>query len=106
MFSSRGETMRYGLLPIGLAALALGGCSSDVYKAADIGEPDFGRAVRQNIAAQVADPAPNYEYADPPASSGPRTSKAQERYETGTVIQPTVEATQNVTTGAGGGGGK
>lgn len=97
--------MRYRLLTVGLAGLALCGCSSAVYKAADIDEPNFGRALRQNLAAQVANPAPDYAYTDPPASSGPRTAAAQERYETGTVIQPTVESTQTVSSGGGGGGG-
>lgn len=102
MFSSRDEMMRYGFLTVGLAALALSGCSSAVYKAADIDDPNFGRAVRQNLAAQVANPAPDYAYTDPPASSGPRTSVAQKRYETGTVIQPDAQATSTVSRGGGG----
>lgn len=105
MFSSRDEMMRYGFLTIGLAALALSGCSSAVYKAADIEDPNFGRALRQNIAAQIANPAPNYDYTNPPASSGPRTSVAQERYNTGTVTQPTIESTQTVSSAGGGGSG-
>ena len=105
MFSSRDEMMRYGFLTIGLAALALSGCSSAVYKAADIEDPNFGRALRQNLAAQVANPVPNYDYTNPPASSGPRTSVAQERYNTGAVTQPETVSTSTVS-GGGGGSGK
>ena len=95
--------MRYGYLTVGLAALALSGCSSAVYKAADIEDPNFGRALRQNLAAQVANPAPDYDYANPPASSGPRTSISQERYDTGTVIKPEAQATSTVSGGGGSG---
>lgn len=102
MFSSRGELMRHGILTLGLAALALSGCASVVHQEANEVDPNFGRALRQNIAAQVADPAPNYERAEQPASSGPRTGLAQRRYDTGTVIQPQSEGT---TGGASGGGG-
>ena len=104
MFSSRGEMMRYGYLTIGLAALALSGCASVVHQEANEVDPNYGRALRQNLAAQVADPAPNYNYTEPPASDGPRTALAQERYQTGTVIEPTVEPTQTISSGGGGGG--
>ncbi|MGE5566487.1 MAG: hypothetical protein ACM3YN_10095 [Parcubacteria group bacterium] len=87
--------MRYGLLTIGLAALGLSGCVQ-----ATTVNPDFGVALRQNIAAQIADPAPRYQRTDPPASDGPRTALAQQRYEKGQVIQPEVTATTQV------GGGK
>ena len=104
MFFSRGGMMRYGYLTVGLAALALSGCEA-LPNQAHMTDPNFGRALRQNLAAQVADPAPNYAYDNPPASSGPRTALAQKRYETGTVIQPSSETTQTVSSGASGGGG-
>ena len=104
MFSSRGAMMRYGYLTVGLAALALSGCEA-IPNQAHRTDPEFGRALRQNLAAQVADPAPNYSYENPPASSGPRTGLAQKRYDTGTVIAPSTETTQTVTGGGGSAGG-
>ena len=87
--------MRYALLTIGLSALGLSACVQ-----ANTVTPDFGVALRQNIAAQIADPAARYDHTDPPASDGPRTALAQKRYETGQVIQPVSTATTSV---AGGG---
>lgn len=95
--------MRHGILTIGLAALALSGCASVVHQEASEVDPTFGRALRQNIAAQVADPAPNYDYTNPPASGGERTALAQDRYNKGQVTQPVAQATSAV---SGGGGGK
>jgi type IV pilus biogenesis protein CpaD/CtpE len=91
--------MRYALLTIGLTALGLGGCVQG-----NTVDPDFGVAVRQNIAAQIADPAPNYVRADPPASDGSRTALAQQRYEKGAVIAPVTQSTSTVSAGGGGGG--
>jgi type IV pilus biogenesis protein CpaD/CtpE len=87
--------MRYALLTIGLSALGLAGCVQG-----NTVDPDFGVALRQNIAAQIADPAPRYVNAEPAASDGARTALAQQRYQKGTVIQPQAEATSSV------GGGK
>lgn len=94
--------MRYGYLTVGLAALALSGCASEVHQEASETDPSFGRALHQNLAAQIADPAPNYSYDAPPASNGPRTAGAQTRYEAGQVTPP---ETQNTMSGIGGGGG-
>jgi hypothetical protein len=104
MFSFRGGMMRYGYLTVGLAALALSGCEA-IPNQATTNDPNFGRALRQNIAAQIADPAPNYAYDNPPASSGPRTSVAQKRYDTGTVLQPQAQSTSDAAGGGSGGGG-
>ena len=95
--------MRYGFLTVGLAALALSGCASVVHQEANEVDPNFGRALRQNIAAQIANPVPSYSYDTPPASSGPRTAVAQERYDTGAVTQPAAESTQASSTGGGSG---
>ena len=97
--------MRYGFLTIGLAALALSGCAAVVHQEATDVDPTFGRALRQNLAAQVANPAPDYDYTNPPASGGPRTAVAQKRYDTGTVIQPTTQETSDAVGGSSGGGG-
>lgn len=80
--------MRYALLTIGLSALGLSACVQ-----ATTVDPEFGVALRQNIAAQIADPAPHYERTAPPAADGPRTALAQKRYETGQVIPPVTDAT-------------
>lgn len=97
--------MRYALLSVGLAALAVSGCEA-IPNQAHKEDPNFGRALRQNIAAQIADPAPNYSYDEAPASSGPRTAVAQRRYDTNSVTQPTTTKTQTaVSTGGSGGGG-
>lgn len=88
--------MRYALLTIGLSALGLSGCVQG-----NTVDPDFGVAVRQNIAAQIADPAPRYVRADPPASDGSRTALAQQRYQKGTVIQPVVQGTTTVSSSGG-----
>ena len=88
--------MRYALLTIGLSALGLAGCVQG-----NTVNPDFGVALRQNIAAQVADPAPRYDRTNPPASDGKRTALAQDRYQKGQVIQPQAEATSSaVSSGA------
>lgn len=90
--------MRYGMLTFGLAALALSGCEAIPNQASHT-DPDFGRALRQNVAAQIADPAPNYERDLPPASGGPRTALAQDRYNKGTVIPPATQGTSAIGSG-------
>ena len=62
--------------------LALGGCASP-----HLGD-DFGQAVRQNIAAQIANPDAHYVGAIAPGSNGLRVAAAQDRYIKGKVIQP------------------
>lgn len=89
--------MRNALITIGLAALGLAGCVQGTTV-----DPDFGVALRQNIAAQIADPAPRYARTEPPASNGPRTALAQDRYQKNAVIQPVVQGTTTVSSGGGG----
>jgi type IV pilus biogenesis protein CpaD/CtpE len=50
--------------------------------------PDFGNAVRQDLAAQIADPDAHYKGTPAPGSDGERVGLAQKRYSTGQVIQP------------------
>ena len=64
------------------AALALGGCASPHLSA------DFGQAVRQNIAAQVANPDAKFAGTMAPGSNGARVAAAQDRYVKGKVIAP------------------
>ncbi len=69
---------------LGLAALALGACVSAQGNLA----PDYGQSVKQNLAAQIADPDASYRRDAPPAATGARTNLAQDRYNKGKVLQP------------------
>ncbi len=50
--------------------------------------PDFGNAVNQDLAAQIADPDAHYAGTPAPGSNGARVGLAQKRYETNQVIPP------------------
>jgi hypothetical protein len=72
-----------------LAALAggavlLSGCAQTRLRIQD----DFGRAVSQDLAAQIADPDAGRDAGPPPPSSGARAVLAQTRYRTDTVTPP------------------
>jgi type IV pilus biogenesis protein CpaD/CtpE len=61
--------------------------------------PDFGVAMRQDLAAQIADPEAHY---GKMTSEGARAALAQERYRTGKTTQPsTAGASMSPTTSAG-----
>jgi len=79
-------------------ALTLGGCVS----AQGNLSPDYGLSVKQNIAAQVADPDARYRRDAPPASSGPRTAVTQKRYDRGEVLVPVTAGASSI--GLAGGG--
>lgn len=68
------------------AALILAGCATD--GGASLASTDtFGEATRQTLAAQIIDPAPEYD--TPQATtSGDQVAGATERYRTGKVKQP------------------
>jgi len=91
-----------------LAALAgvgviAAGCADEKALTEDMHSTDFGRAVKEDIAAQITDPDASYK-GPPPASSGQRANLAQTRYKTDKVIVPTGTTTINIG-GSGGGGG-
>jgi hypothetical protein len=65
--------------------------------------PDFGDAVRENQAAQIADPDARYAGTPAPGSNGVRAAGAQDRYLHGHVTPPPNVTTSQV--GGGGGGG-
>lgn len=65
--------------------------------------PEFGQAVRQHVAAQIADPDARYVGDPDPGSNGARVGLAQQRYRTGTVIKPTPAAASKIGVGLGGG---
>jgi hypothetical protein len=68
-------------------------------------EPDYGRAVRNDIVAQIADPEPAYARKVEPAADGTRAVSANRRYLSGQVIQPQAQTTSQVAGSGGGGGG-
>lgn len=62
---------------------------------------DFGRAVRQDVMAQVADPTPTYTGMPAPGAIGARVDLAQQRYATGKVIPPASNTTSSVSLSTG-----
>ena len=66
------------------ACIALSACAQSSLRI----NPDFGNAVRQDAAAQIADPDAHYQGVPAPGSNGPRVGLAQKRYDTNTVIPP------------------
>jgi len=71
-------------------------------------DPHFGEAVRQDVAAQIADPDARYRGVPGPGANGRRVDAAQERYVRGQVLEPAATATSTVVAGGGassGGGG-
>jgi hypothetical protein len=89
--------VRFGAVALLAGTLGLTGCAVSRYHISD----DHGRAVRQSIAAQIADPDARYTGDPAPASSGVRTAAAQTAYQTGNVKAPASTSTSSV---AGGGG--
>jgi hypothetical protein len=63
--------------------------------------PDFGDAIRADVAGQIADPDAHYTGIPAPGSNGSRVGLAQNRYEKNQVIQPsTTTASSNNSIGA------
>jgi hypothetical protein len=65
---------------------------------------NWGEANRQTMAAQIIDPAPQYDTANP-ATSGDHAADAVDRYNKGEVKRPDKVRTTTVGSGSGGGGG-
>lgn len=91
------------LISIALAIPALAGCttSSSLRQGAD--DEGWGEANRQTMAAQIIDPAPQYDYAVP-ETSGEHVADAIQRYRDDKVKRPERIKTSNVATGGGGSG--
>jgi len=79
----------FKLAPVLLAA-ALCGC---VQSQLHVGS-DFGIAVRQDVAAQIANPRATYPSAV--TADGPHAALALDRYQTGKVIQPVSAAASTI----------
>ena len=90
------------------AAAMLAGCAMDSSRqdtAWRQQNDDFGRAVREDLAAQIADPDPAWKNAPPPPSDGVKARLAETRYQQGKVIRPQGATTQTTVGGSSGGGG-
>lgn len=83
------------LAAVGVSALALTGCVQSRLHLSD----DFGRAVRQDAVAQVAEPDAKYAGLPEAGSHGARVGLAQDRYVTGKVIKPASTSTSTVSSG-------
>lgn len=83
MFSTEHLPRRAGFGVLLFAAAALGGCASQPTLS-----DDFGRALRENMLAQIADPEPPWANRAPPPTDGARIGAAIERYRTGKTIKP------------------
>jgi type IV pilus biogenesis protein CpaD/CtpE len=91
------------------AALGLCACAQNPAQSEMRMSPDFGDAVRENLAAQIADPDAHYTGTPAPgASDGARIDLAQSRYQKNQVIQPsstTASSARSIGTADNGGGG-
>ena len=88
------------------AALGLSACAQNPTQSEMRMSPDFGDAVRENLAAQIADPDAHYVGTlAPGASDGARIDLAQTRYQQNQVIQPSSTTASSRTTGSTDNGG-
>src|SRR5690348_15736610 len=62
---------------------------------------DFGSIVKEDAAAQVADPDAHYAGLPAPGANGPRAALAVGRYERNAVIKPSSIQTSSVSGGGG-----
>ena len=86
---------------IAIAALGLTGCTQNPMQSEMRMSPDFGDAVRENLAAQIANPDAHYVGTlAPGASDGARIDLAQTRYQQNQVIQPSSTTASSRTVGA------
>lgn len=89
------EALRFGFAGI---VLALCGCVTSG------GEQALGEATNRTLRAQIVDPSPVYEYADP-TTSGELAAAAVQRYRTDKVKKPERVRTSDLSQGGGGSGG-
>jgi hypothetical protein len=98
------KTVRAALVMAICIAPALSACAQSSLRIS----PDFGSAVRQDVAAQIADPDAHYEGVPAPGSASARVGLAQKRYNANQVIQPASTTASSKTLGGienGAGGG-
>lgn len=87
---------------IGGAAILLAGCTQGGIKSASA--DNWGEANRQTMAAQIIDPDPRYDTANP-VTSGQHAADAVDRYNKGQVKKPDRVRTSTIGSGGGGSGG-
>lgn len=101
------RTARAALVMALCATPALSACTQSALRIS----PDFGNALRQDVAAQIADPDAHYEGVPAPGSASARVGLAQRRYNANQVVQPATTTASSRTlggameNGVGGGGG-
>jgi hypothetical protein len=78
------KTVRAALVMAICLAPALSACTQSSLRIS----PDFGSALRQDVAAQIADPDAHYEGVPAPGSASARVDLAQKRYNNNQVIEP------------------
>ena len=84
-----------------VAALGLAACTQNPMQSEMRMSPDFGDAVRENLAAQIANPDAHYAGTPAPgASDGARIDLAQTRYQQNQVIPPASTTASSRTVGA------
>lgn len=77
------------IFALAVAALGLSACAQNPMESEMYMSPDFGESVRQDLAAQIADPDAHYVGTPAPgASDGARIDLAQDRYQKNQVIPP------------------
>jgi type IV pilus biogenesis protein CpaD/CtpE len=87
--------IRFPFVVLAGAALLLAACASEPKKdPTDAQYKDFGRSVREDIAAQIADPDPVWKNQPQPPSDGMRSVKAVTRYQSDSVRKANAASTQ------------
>jgi hypothetical protein len=86
---------------LAVAGVALAACTTGRQHLSD----DFGRSVREDLVAQIADPDARYAGDPAPASNGKRSALAQSRYERNAVIPPIASSVSGTMSIQGGGSG-
>jgi len=84
-----------------LAVPLVAGCTTSTSMKHGADDEGWGEANRQTMAAQIIDPAPQYDYAVP-ETGGEHVAKAIERYRQDKVKRPERVKTSDLSTGGGG----
>ena len=95
----------FALIAFTAATGLLTGCADNPGQSKLRLSDDFGHAVNQDLAAQIADPDAGLKAGPPPPSSGDRAALAQRRYQHDVVIQPSTEGASGRASGSGNNGG-
>ncbi len=99
------NTLRPALAVVAIG-VALSGCQSPPNQSTLRLQPDFGQAVRKDLAAQIADPDGVGSTAPAPKANGNRTALAQDRYQKNQVTPPAASSTSGINSnGSSSGGG-